>query len=151
MSQEIVDFVKAVLQQRPADYVSHYADQARVERQARVVDGALDPDFETRFVGPRDPRGALAGFDGVVTTYDGFKDHLRRWLAGWKRFAFEPEEYIDLGRRVLVLTRFSGETAAGEQVEIEGALLVTVAGGRVAASVWSLDRARTVAEAGVSL
>ena len=64
---------------------------------------------------------------------DAMARRWRDWLGAWKDFAALPEEFIDAGDRVLVLTRFRGRgRGSGTPItDFPGAALFTLRDGRV--------------------
>ncbi len=86
-------------------------------------------DFDTLFVGfdPEiDFRVVSAGFGGLVPPdlvghhhgHAGYRDMWRAMLEGFEDMALEPEEVLDLGDRVICVTKMSGH-GAGSGVPVQ--------------------------------
>jgi|SRR5919108_2250492 ketosteroid isomerase-like protein len=70
---------------------------------------AFDPDVRSARVMSPETEGA--GLSGEWQGLDGLAENLRLWFSAWNGFRSKPEEFIEAGDKVVVLTR---ETATGK-------------------------------------
>jgi ketosteroid isomerase-like protein len=107
----------------------------------------FSPEFEFIFAGGAaevDLAGTHRGFDGMAAA-------LRRWMESWEPYFNEPEEFLDAGERVLVLTRVRGRSAGhGIETEAEGGDLWTLRDGKVVRIETFLDRDAALRAAGLT-
>jgi ketosteroid isomerase-like protein len=108
MSEENVEVVKSLL-------------AAFAERDEAAAGTVLDPEVEIR-------PAIVGGPEGVV--YHGHQGIRRFWNdvdAAWQEFRIEPEEFRDLGERVLVLGRaFARGEGSGIALDVPAAWLVAL-------------------------
>ena len=79
------------------------------------------------------------------------KQVQRRWQAEWGAFRIEPEYIVDLGDRLLVVSRMQGAgRASGAAFETDVANLFELAGGRPIREQIFLDRNEARAAAGLA-
>jgi ketosteroid isomerase-like protein len=98
------------------------------------------PDFE--FVLVRGEAVAGDAYPGV----DGLLAGMREWLSHWDSYEVEPEDFVDLGDRVMVLTRERGVSKqAGVPVVQEGAVVYTFRDGMVLRIETYLERKTALA------
>ena len=86
----------------------------------------------------------------------GMAESARDWLSAWEDYRAQADEYIELDdERVLVLVRQSGrgKTSGLEvgQLQVRGATLFQIRGGKVTRLVLYWDRARALADLGLAL
>jgi len=73
------------------------------------------------------------------------------WLAPWASYRTEIAELIDVGERVVVLVRDYGKREAdAPEVELRGAAIWTVRGGRIVRAESYADRAEALASVGLA-
>ena len=77
--------------------------------------------------------GTLFGIRRIYSGVEGLRSGLRDWMAPWATYRQNVEEALDLGDRVLLLTRDSGRREGSTQ-EVEGidAAVWTVRDGKIA-------------------
>ncbi len=125
MSQENVDFVKAVHPPSGTELTSLFADdsEAPVRLEALAPPTLYQPDFKfsVATIGGADSRQSGSGVLELVEAW-------RDWMEPWEVYWTEVEDFIEAGDdRVLVLVRDHGRLQ-GTDAEVE------LAGG----SVWTL-------------
>ena len=113
MSQENVDIVRSLF-------------AAFAERNLGAAAGSLDPEIEIR-------PAVVGGPEGTI--YRGLSGNEQFWAdidSAWAEFRPEPEEFRDLGDRVLVLGRVLAR-ASGSGIELDqpGAWLAVVSRGKI--------------------
>jgi ketosteroid isomerase-like protein len=92
---------------------------------------------------------AVAGdvYPGVWGLFTG----MREWLAHWDSYEVEPEDFVDLDDRVVVLTRERGVSKHAQvPVVQEGAVVYTFRGEKVLRIETYLERATALAAVGLS-
>jgi nicotinate-nucleotide pyrophosphorylase (carboxylating) len=78
------------------------------------------------------------------------RDRLRRWLSPWEEWRLEAEEYLPIGDRVLVLTRYHARgKGSGVEVEGAGANLWVMRDGKAESIMVFNDRDKALAAAGL--
>jgi ketosteroid isomerase-like protein len=104
-----------------------------------------DPDIE--FATPDSPESV------AVTGREAMGRAWARFLAEWDEFSAEPEEYLDAGEKVVVLTRFGGRgrLSGASAKGLPGASVMTFRDGRVVRLAAYTDRDRALAEAGLTM
>jgi ketosteroid isomerase-like protein len=124
MSQENVERVRAVIPQ-DTDIVALFRDELAFARILEAWDAFFTEDFENVVVLPAQSR-TYSGLEGLRANW-------LDWLEPWAAYRVTIDELIDLGERVLVLTRNYGRRK-GMDVEVEmiAAAILTLRGGRVA-------------------
>ena len=108
---------------------------------------ALDPQIVFERIMDEVPPGP--GGAGSWTGIDEAVGALMDWIRQWDEIHHQAEEFIDLGDRVLVLTRQSARgKLSGVPVEAELADIVTVRDGKIARweIYWSREEARQQAQ-----
>ena len=105
------------------------------------------PDVEPIATGKFD----ALGFDPV---YRGREERVRfqqRWIVEWGEFRFEPEAFVDLTDRLLIVGRVRGSgLASGAPIDNDWALLLEITAGRVIREHVFWDRAEALEAAGLS-
>jgi ketosteroid isomerase-like protein len=137
--------VKLVLRLQPGPSV----DLARLfrndDRWATFTETAspfYHSDFETA--------GTLVGIDRSSTGMEGLRTFWLDWLAPWATYRTEPEEAIDLGERVLVLSHSFGRLEGSTQeVKEAPAAVWTVRDRKIARVDLYLDRAEALKAVGL--
>ena len=92
---------------------------------------------------------AVAGdvYPGVWGLFTG----MREWLSHWDSYEVEPEDFVDLDDRVVVLTRERGVSKhAGVPVVQQGAVVYTFRYEKVVRIETYLERATALAAVGMS-
>ena len=143
MAQENVDLVKALYPQPDTDM----AELVRNEDAFSVIGEAISPlltdDFHIVDVLP-----------GTTRTYvglEGFRQNWLDWLEPWVTYRSTIDEVIDLGERVLLLIRdYARRDEMDAEVEMMGAVIWTIRGGKVARIELHNDRARALKAARLS-
>ncbi len=78
------------------------------------------------------------------------RDNLQRWLSPWEDWRVEAEEYLPIGDRVLVLTRYHGRgKGSGAEVDVTGAHLWVMRDGGAESMMVFSDRDKALAAAGL--
>ena len=91
------------------------------------------------------------GLDAIYRGREACIRFEQRWIAEWGDFQVKPEEFIDLGGRVLLLGRLKGSgPSSGVAIDNKWADLVTVFAGRVIRRQIFLDHAEGLEAAGLS-
>ena len=72
------------------------------------------------------------GLGGVFHDLRDPNPRLRAWLSEWEEWRAEPEEYIEMGDYVVVLTRYIGRgRGSGVEISEEGAHVFKLRDGKV--------------------
>ena len=126
MSARNVDVVRAFFAGNPDDLVAAVDDPEWVEIVKRGLEGLLTPDFE--FVTVRQSvgmPGARRGVEGFLTAY-------RAYAEMWQSYSLTPQNFEEVGDRVVVEARISGTTRrGGVQLEQAVAAVYTLEGDRI--------------------
>jgi ketosteroid isomerase-like protein len=134
MSREDVEFLRGV-----------YEPWSRGDFATADV---FDPGIEFARIPPEGERGVDVA--GEWRGRDEMWRALKDWLSQFSEVRFEAEEFIDLGDRVLVLSRQSGTgKASGVPVEKEQADLITLRDGKIVRWEAYWDRADAKRAAGL--
>lgn len=124
MSQESLDLVKVLIPQG-RDIVPLFRDEAAFIVVREAIGPLLTDDFENVVVLPAQAR-TYAGVEGL-------RQNWLDWLEPWATYRVTIDELIDLGDRVLALTRNYGRRKDMEaEVEMIAAAILTFRGGKVA-------------------
>ncbi len=95
--------------------------------------------------------GTLVGIEMSSTGMEGFRTFWLDWLAPWATYRTEPEEAVDLGERVLVLSHSFGRLEGSTQeVKEVPAAVWTVRDGKIARVDLYLDRAEALKAVGLT-
>ena len=87
----------------------------------------------------------------IVQGHEEMKEFMRRWLGTWQQYELHVEEILDAGQKVLALTHESGRgRGSSAAVELRGALVFSVAGGKVVGFKGFLDRDEALDYVGLS-
>jgi ketosteroid isomerase-like protein len=114
-------------------------------------------DFEAAFAlyGPEieviEPPEAMGlGLNPLSRGREGRIRVQQRWHAEWGELRFEPEELIDLGDCLLVVSRMKGRgLSSGAAFDTDIANVLVISDGRVIREQIFLDRAKAIEAAGV--
>jgi hypothetical protein len=75
----------------------------------------------------------------------------RMWRKEWGEFSYLPEEFVDLGNRILLLGRMSGSGAgSGAAVDTDWAMIITPVAGEVVREQVLFDQAAALKAAGLT-
>jgi ketosteroid isomerase-like protein len=86
------------------------------------------------------------GHATLYSGFDGLRDCWLDWLAPWTSYRVEVEKLIDVGERVVTLTRDYGRREPGApEVGQDSAAIWTVRGGRIVRAEFYADRAEGLA------
>jgi ketosteroid isomerase-like protein len=105
----------------------------------RAAAECLGPRWEFVFARPEG-----TGLESHYRGLEGFRDGLGVWLEDWREWQTSAEQLLDLGDRVLVLSRSRGRTSSGPEIEVETAELHELEAGRVVRSVSFPSRAEAL-------
>jgi ketosteroid isomerase-like protein len=119
--------------------------RSRVRRTItrRVVQRGFDAtnrrDFKTAFALYRPdvesvlpPELVAVGFEPVYRDREARIEAQRRWVAAWDDLRFQLDELIDLGARLVVVTRMKGTgLSSGATSEVDCVFIYTISAGRV--------------------
>jgi nicotinate-nucleotide pyrophosphorylase (carboxylating) len=104
--------------------------------------------------GPRMTWGWSDDFPEIHGTYSDpeiARDRLRRWLSPWQDWRVKAEEYVPIGDRVLVLTRYRGRgKGSGVEVKGTGGNLWVMRDGKAESVMVFNDRDKALAAAGLA-
>jgi ketosteroid isomerase-like protein len=143
MSQENVDFVKALYPQPDSDIVALFRDEGTFARLREALKPILTDDFQSVAVFPAETR-TYEGLEGLRTTW-------LDWLEPWATYRTSIEELIDVGDRVVLLLRDHGRREDMDaEVEIIGASIATIRNGKLARWEDFTDRADALEAAGLA-
>jgi ketosteroid isomerase-like protein len=125
--------------------------RALYERWARRDYSDRDA-FDPQVVFTRIMSGAVPG-PGMAGVWHGVDEMWRAvvdWLRNWEDYRVEPEDFIDLGDRVLVLSRQTARgKLSGANVQAEIGEIFTLRDGRIVSWDLYLDRTEAVQAAGL--
>jgi ketosteroid isomerase-like protein len=142
MSQENVELVKTLIPQG-TDVVPLFRDEVTFAQTLDALGTFLTDDFQSVIVLPAQSR-TCAGPEGL-------RENWLDWLEPWAAYRVTIDELIDLGERVLVLSRNYGRRKDMEaEVELMAAAILTVKGGKVARWEDYADRAAALEAVGLS-
>jgi ketosteroid isomerase-like protein len=109
---------------------------------------AFAPDVRSSRVMSPDTEGA--GLSGEWQGLDGLVENLRLWLSAWDDFRSTPEEFIEAGDKVVVLTRETGKgKASGVPLDQEAADVWELRSGKVIEVCFYLKREDALEAAGL--
>jgi ketosteroid isomerase-like protein len=87
----------------------------------------------------------------IVEGHAGMKEFMRRWLGTWDHYRIHVDEILEAGEHVVALTHESGRgRGSNAAVELRGALVFTVAGGKIVRFKGFLDRDEALEFVGLS-
>jgi len=143
MSQENVELVKALVPQPDTDWAELVRDEGAFAVVREAVSPLLTDDFESVMVWPAVNR-TYAGLEGL-------RKNWLDWLEPWATYRITIDELIDLGERVVVLSRNHGRREDMEtEVELIGAAILTFRDGKIARWEDYADRAEALEAVGLS-
>ncbi len=142
MSQENVELVKALFP-GGTDITPLLRDAGTWARTREAVSPFVTDDFESVIVLP----GQTQAYGGL----DGLRKNWLDWLEPWAAYRVTIDELIDLGERVLGLTRNYGRRKDMDlEVEVIAAAILTFRDGKVGRWADYADRAEGLEAAGLS-
>jgi ketosteroid isomerase-like protein len=72
------------------------------------------------------------GLGGVIYDPEHPNSRLRAWLSEWEDWRAEPDDFVEIGDHVVVLTRYIGRgRGSGVEIEQEGAHVFELRAGKV--------------------
>ena len=143
MSQENVELVKALVPQPDTDWAELVRDEGAFAVVREAVSPLLTDDFESVMVWPAVNR-TYAGLEGL-------RKNWLDWLEPWATYRITIDELIDLGERVVVLSRNHGRREDMEtEVELIAAAILTFRDGKIARWEDYADRAEALEAVGLS-
>ena len=87
----------------------------------------------------------------IVQGHEEVKKFMRRWLGTWEQYEIRVEQILDAGEDVVALTYESGRgRGSNAQVELRGALVFSIARGRIVRFKGFLDRGEALSFVGLS-
>jgi ketosteroid isomerase-like protein len=146
MSEENVALVRSMYDMLPAgDFAALASDEGAMTEVMAALEEVIDPQVEVSLFGPpyTEIRETRRGIDGYAALW-------RDWLRPFHSYRIEPDEMIDLGNRVLVLTRAIARVDADSpEIVNSGATIFGVRNGRVTNVESFLDRSQALEAAGL--
>jgi len=126
--------------------VAGFNDPERRQRFESALDEIVEPGLECVMVGP--DYAEAAGF--AQTGAEGYVANWLEWLSAFEHYAFETEEIIDAGARVLALTHVVARTKTGGiEITSPAAAVYFIRNGKIARIELHLDRDVARASAGL--
>jgi len=126
-------------------YIQH-GFEATNRQDFETAFGLYHPDVESLLPAPM----VALGFEPVYRGRAARIDAQRRWVAEWEDLRFELEELIDLGDRVLVVTRMKGSgLSSGASAEVDCVFIYTLSAGRAIREEVFFDRAEALRAVGL--
>ncbi len=142
MSRENVEVVLRLQPGPEVDLAHLFRNDDRWARFKKAAGPIYHSDFTSA--------AALLGIDSISAGLDGLREFWLDWLAPWATYRTEAEEAIDLGERVLVLSRSYGRLEGGAQeVEEAPASVWTVRGEKIARIEFYADRPEALKAVGL--
>jgi SnoaL-like protein len=143
MPRENLELVKALIPEPDTDIVPLFRDEAGFARLREALSPLLTDDFQSVVVFPGQTR-TYAGLEGL-------RKNWLDWLEPWATYRSSFDELIDVGERVVALVRNHGRRHDMEiEVELIGAVIWTIRGGKVARWEDYAVRADALEAAGLS-
>jgi ketosteroid isomerase-like protein len=147
MSGENVGLIRSIYDMLPAgDFAALLDDEEATAEVTAALEQFVDREVEVSLFGPSytQIRETSRGIDGYAALW-------RDWLRPFHSYRIELERMIDLGDRVLVLTRASARVEPGSpEIVNAGATIFGVREGRVTTVDSFLDRDEALGAAGLS-
>ena len=139
--------IRSMYDMLPAgDFAALVRDKKAMTEVMAALEQVVDPEVEVSLFGPSytQIRETRHGIDGWAALW-------RDWLRPYHRYRLEPEEMVDLGDRVLVLTRAIARVEPDSpEIVNAGATVFGVRDGRVTTVDSFLDRKEALEAAGLS-
>jgi ketosteroid isomerase-like protein len=146
MSLENVGLIRSIYDMLPAgDFAALARNEQAMAEVMAALEQIVDPEVEVSLFGPsytqiRETRRGISGWAAL----------WRDWLRPFHSYRLEPEEMIDLGDRVLVLTRAIAKVEPDSpEIANAGATSFAVRNGRVTKIDSFLDREQALEAAGL--
>jgi ketosteroid isomerase-like protein len=147
MSEESMSLIRSMYDMLPAgDFAALAGDEEAMGEVMTALERIVNPEVEVSLFGPSytQIRETRRGIDGFAVLW-------RDWLRPFHSYRIEPEEMIDLGDRVLVLTRAIARVESDSpEIKNAGATIFGVRDGRVTTVDSFLDREEALEAAGLS-
>jgi ketosteroid isomerase-like protein len=142
VSQENVDLVLGLQPSLDVDLIRLFRD----ERRWAVFTDRAAPFYHSDF----ETLGTVLGVEKWGVGMNAFRAFWLDWLAPWMTYRTEPDEAVDLGAGVLVLSRSFG-TLEGSTQEVREAPAAVwgVRDGKIARAEFFLDRHQAVKAVGL--
>ena len=143
MSQRNVEFILRVQPRLEVDLAQLFRDEQRWARFTTTAAQIYHSDFVSA--------GTMFGVETTLAGLDGLREFWLDWLAPWAMYRTEAKEAIDLGERVLVLSRSFGRLEGSAQ-EVEGApaAVWSVRDGKIARAEFYTSREVALEAAGLA-
>jgi hypothetical protein len=142
VSQANVDLVLSLQPRRAVDLTRLFRDDERWAAFTEAAASLYRSDFECS--------GNILGNERAGTGLDGLRGFWLDWLTPWATYATEPQQAIDLGQRVLVLSRsFGCLEGSMREVQEAPAAVWTVDGAMIARIEFYLERAAALKAVGL--
>jgi ketosteroid isomerase-like protein len=110
------------------DLVAAFRDEDFLREMESALEPLTDPEFRFVLAEPE-----FTGLGGIYEGHQGFVQAQQEWLSAWESYSNQPEEFIAVGDRVLVLALEGGRTkTGGVEVEI------------LSATVWSFRQSKVL-------
>ena len=147
MSEENVGLIRRIYEMFPAgDFAALVRDKKAMTEVTAALEQVVDPEVEVSLFGP-----SYTQIGETRQGIDGWAALWRDWLRPYHRYRLKPEEMIDLGDRVLVLTRANARVESDSpEIENAGATIFGVRDRRVTTVDSFLDREDALEAAGLS-
>ena len=143
MSQENVELVRALIPQPGVEWSQLIRDDDNFERVREAISPFLTDDFQSVMVWPAVNR-TYAGLGG-------FRKNWLDWLEPWATYRVTIDELIEVGERVVVLSRNYGRRKDVEgEVELIAAATLTFKDGKIARWEDYADRDAALEAAGLA-
>jgi ketosteroid isomerase-like protein len=147
MSQEAITIVERLYEVLAVgDVVAGLADESVSARVRATLMEVAEPDFEVRFRVPAELGGPA--FEGRGP--DGFREAWEQWTEPFQAFRIELEERIEAGDDIVDLVNLTATSkTGGVEVQHAGAAVWTVRNGKLAKTVFYLERRDALEAAGL--
>jgi nicotinate-nucleotide pyrophosphorylase (carboxylating) len=87
---------------------------------------------------------------GTYSDPEAARDRLRRWLSPWEDWRVVAEEFVTIQNRVVILARYHGRgKVSGAEVDVTGAHVWVMRGGKAESIMVFSDRNKALAAAGL--
>jgi ketosteroid isomerase-like protein len=143
MSKENVELILGLQLTADVDVAHVFGDDDQAAALSETVGSLFHPEFECATWGLPEGERTYAGLEGL-------RDLFLDWYAPWATYRVEIEEAVDLGDRVLLLTKGFGRIE-GSTAEVEASIgnIWSIRDGRIVRFDAYLDRAEALEAAGL--